>query len=446
MFLHLLLILLLIAIFGTVEGKTCTNLTIPVQISARTGIFNIPTLASNLDAVAFSLNVTNIQGNFSQTSLLGYRTTTGEYNISAKLCQPEKANASTREVVQFLTHGIGFDKTYWDLPFNNYNYSYIDVAVDQFGFSTLSIDRLGIGNSSTGDALNTIQAQSELSAIYEITKMLRQGTLPGTPESFKKVVHVGHSFGSALSYSLANQYPNETDGLILTGFSLNGTWLPATVAGWNSKIASLDQPLRFGNVSAQTLQYLSSKVGNNATYTAITQIFKDLGLSYSTLKQLATTSDILDFLAGANSTPPVVPANLPTGYLTWSDITANLYAFLAPRYFDPAVLTYAETHKQPYTLGEVLTLPSVPASAPEFKGPVQIVTGNQDAIYCGGDCFSTGVSDITSIPAAAKKSFPHASVFETLIQPNTGHALNIHYNSTAAFVAIQKFVKAHVCA
>lgn len=155
---------------------------------------------------------------------------------------------------------------YWDLPYNNYNYSYTDVAVDQYGFCTLAIDRLGIGNSSIADPLAVIQAPAELSAIYEITKMLRAGTLPQVSHAFDKVVHVGHSFGSALSFTLAAMYPNVTDGLILTGFSGNGSYLNQFVASLDTKLARLNQPLRFGNIS----------------YDAITQGLETLGsLAYN---------------------------------------------------------------------------------------------------------------------------------------------------------------------
>jgi pimeloyl-ACP methyl ester carboxylesterase len=33
------------------------------------------------------------------------------------------------------------------------------------------------------------------------------------------VVHVGHSWGSVVSYFLAAEHPNNTDGIILTGYS-----------------------------------------------------------------------------------------------------------------------------------------------------------------------------------------------------------------------------------
>jgi len=39
---------------------------------------------------------------------------------------------------------------YWDLSFNDYNYSYVDYATSH-GYSALSFDRLGIGNSSHGE-------------------------------------------------------------------------------------------------------------------------------------------------------------------------------------------------------------------------------------------------------------------------------------------------------
>ena len=90
-------------------AKQCTNITVPVTLSARNGVFNLPTLQSNLDATTFIQNFTRIGGNFTDEALLGYATVAEKYNISAKYCQPDVAPSSP--VVQFLTHGIGFDKT-----------------------------------------------------------------------------------------------------------------------------------------------------------------------------------------------------------------------------------------------------------------------------------------------------------------------------------------------
>lgn len=95
---------------GGALAKKCINITVPVEISARNGVFNLPMLQSNLDATTFSQNFTNIRANFSQAALLDYATVTGSYSISAKFCTPDN-DKSTNPTVQVLTHGIGFDKT-----------------------------------------------------------------------------------------------------------------------------------------------------------------------------------------------------------------------------------------------------------------------------------------------------------------------------------------------
>lgn len=95
---------------GSVAAKQCVNITVPVSIFARQGVFDIPIFQGNLDATTFAQNFTNIRGNFTEESLTGYATVTGDYHISAKFCKPDVAKG-VNPTVQFLTHGIGFDKT-----------------------------------------------------------------------------------------------------------------------------------------------------------------------------------------------------------------------------------------------------------------------------------------------------------------------------------------------
>lgn len=90
-------------------AKVCTNVTVPVDINARQGVFDVPVLQGNLDATTFAQNFTNIGRNFTDDALVGYQTVTGRYNISAKFCRPDQENG-TNPTVQVLTHGIGFDK------------------------------------------------------------------------------------------------------------------------------------------------------------------------------------------------------------------------------------------------------------------------------------------------------------------------------------------------
>lgn len=105
-------LLVLGVLSSRISAKICTNLTIPVEISARQGIFNVPPITSNMDATTFVQKFNSIANgtNYTQETLVGYQTVTGAYSISAKFCTPDVMNSSS-PTVQVLTHGIGFDKT-----------------------------------------------------------------------------------------------------------------------------------------------------------------------------------------------------------------------------------------------------------------------------------------------------------------------------------------------
>ena len=102
----------LLALFASsAAAKKCTNITVPVDISARTGVFDIAVPKTNLEATTFIQNFTQQGRNFTDLALTGYKTTSGTYNISAQFCVPSENNVRN-PTVQVLTHGIGFDKTY----------------------------------------------------------------------------------------------------------------------------------------------------------------------------------------------------------------------------------------------------------------------------------------------------------------------------------------------
>ncbi|KAK7531075.1 Alpha/Beta hydrolase protein [Phyllosticta citricarpa] len=400
--------------------KTCLNQTVPVTISSRNGNFSLKAPSDNIEATAFVQNLSRPGQNYSSAILSGYHTVSGTYNISTKFCYDDE-KSGTDAALQILTHGIGFDKTYWDLPYNNYNYSYVNAALAA-GYSTLSYDRLGIGNSSHGDAVNEIQSFLEVEALRALTTQLREGSFPGVNQKFKKIVHGGHSFGSIQSYTFANLYPTETDGLILTGFSLNSTYNAFFLAGGNFQLASLNAPLRFGNLADYSVQKL---LDASADISALQGLNIDLSAS------------LLSSSAEGNS------QNLPSGYLVTGNPSSNQYNFFLPGYFDAGLLYESERTKQPVTVGELLTLSSLsPINA--FAGPVLVITGSADLPFCGGDCLTTGTSS-PSIPATVSKSFPNVAPenFTAYIQPNAGHGLNAHYNSTGAYAYVNQWLKAH---
>lgn len=177
-------------------------------------------------------------------------------------------------------------------------------------------------------------------------------TLPGAETNFLS----SHSFGSAQTYTLVNMYPTISDGIVLTGFSMNATFVGYFGAGSNFEQAYLNQPFRFGN------------------------------LSTSTVESVLNMYSLTDYVAGFS---PSSSLDYPAGYLTNANIGANQYLFFLPGFFDPGVLLVGESTKQPVTVGELLTLGSVPMTN-AYAGPVLIITGckfSQTSPHCKPQTF-----------------------------------------------------------
>lgn len=429
------LVLLLVA--GFAAARQCSNFLIPVEIQARQGQFKQVPVESNLDVGAFATKFTEFQKNYTATLLEGYQTLSGTFNISAQYCHPDSGSSGT---IQVLNHGIGFDKTYWDLEYNNYNYSYVDTALKS-GYSTLAIDRFGIGNSSHGDPLNEIQAQAEVEALNALTTKLRKGDIEQIKNAYNKVVHVGHSFGSVQSFWLSALYPNNTDGVILTGYSGAASFLPYIVAGWNLHSARLNQPLRFGNASNAATSKMAAKYHlEKDMVNGLQKLLVKTGvdLTAEDLKGIVISTEVLDLITGYNTS--IVSYDYPCGYMASSDLTALQYAFLYPGKFDMDLAIQGEQTKQPVTTGELLTIGSAPKSSP-FSGPVLVLTGEHDVPFCGGNCYGQVPGTNTStIPQDVALAYPAASTFEAYIQPSTGHGINFHHNATAAYEVVQAFL------
>jgi len=361
------------ALIGAASAKVCQNITVPVQVSARNGKFDATALTtqSNIEVTNFILDLTQQGKNFTAEVLQGYETVTGTYNLAATYCRPD---SGAPNVIQVLTHGIGFDRSYWDFPLNHYNYSYVNEAVDQYGFATIAYDRPGIGQSSHGEPVNEIQAYLEVSALTALTTEIRAGKVQGVPQ-FGKVVHVGHSFGSEHTYLLTAMNPKISDGIALTGFSTNGSFVPYFALGGN---------------------------------------FVDVKTNAALAPQYAH------------------------GYLAAGDASAVQTNFFSPGAFDPAVLAAAVSTGQPVTIGELLTIGGEIGVPNTFAGPVLIVTGERDIPYCGGNCLAPPAG-YASIPAAAKSSFKNAGVFDVVIVPGAGHGLNLEFSHPFTYSTINNF-------
>lgn len=166
--------------------------------------------------------------------------------------------------------------------------------------------------SSKGEPVNEIQAPLEISALYALTTMLREGKMEHCP-NVQKVVHVGHSFGSAQTFTLALAYPEVSDGIVLTGFSQNASFASQFILGSNF-------------IQANTVSALSQ---------------------------------------------------FPTGYLAPNSPVGVHIDFFSPDSFDPQLLQVAYMTGQPVTPGELLTLAGRTGEVNTFPKPVLVVTGGK---------------------------------------------------------------------
>ena len=321
---------------GLASARQCTKLVVLADLTARNGVFNLSTPMTDIEVTNFILNSVQNGHNGTAEALTGYDSVSGNYSLSATFCQPDDMSGENAKTVQLLTHGIGFDRSYWDISYQYPDYSYVARAVDEYGYCTFAWDRLGIGLSQHGDPISEIQAPLEEEALIALTEMLRAGTVPNVPNAFDKVVHIGHSFGSVLTFALSRDRPELTDAIILQGFSPSAMYFPYFLLG--------------GNFVSVTGTPLSSM------YEA-------------------------GWFAAGN--PSAVQTN-----------------FFAPNHFDTNILPFAFQNGQPVSAGELLTIAGAGSGVSNTTSPVFIITGMRDLPFCGGDCTTNGTTNIPQMASA----------------------------------------------
>lgn len=217
---------------------TCTSGFVNVNASTAMNVKFDYAIPKNQTQVTETFLDTITPGDpFSMQIQEGKATVSGNYKIGVTLCTPVGNDKPSG--VQFLTHGVGFDRTYWDFAAG---YSYIDAAA-QNGYATFSYDRLGVGLSAKPDPVEVVQAPLEVEVAHSLITSLASGKFGDLKPT--KVIGVGHSFGSIITQALTAQYPQLLDAAILTGFSVNSTSMPVFLQGLNLAIANQNQPARF---------------------------------------------------------------------------------------------------------------------------------------------------------------------------------------------------------
>lgn len=117
------------------------------------------------------------------------------------------------DAVQLLVHGATYSHTYWDFPYGNGYYSYVDAAT-LAGYATFDVDRIGDGNS-THPPSSELTVQSDAVSLHNVISDLRSGAVGG--HAFANVIWVGHSLGSIIGTVEISTY-HDVNAAILTGY------------------------------------------------------------------------------------------------------------------------------------------------------------------------------------------------------------------------------------
>ncbi|KAK3112949.1 hypothetical protein LTR53_010234 [Teratosphaeriaceae sp. CCFEE 6253] len=365
------------------DHGTCTQFTVPVHATARSAVYNIPTVNDDITAAAWAIYDATRTTPHDTSNIVKNTTTSGIFNIHVQVCVPKARGRE--DVLQIATHGVHYDSRYWDSTYNPEDHSYVNAAL-KAGYSILTYDRLGVGQSDILDAYEVVQAPLELEILRQLTLMARNGTLYSVAAESSladtafhrpnKIVHVGHSFGSFLTLAFIAKYGSLRDGAIITGYILTQWLASAGSTSW-------------------AVEYPSS------------------------------------------SCPPF---DRPSGYVVCSKVgIQNIFFGGDPATaYTPALLDYGNAIKQPAPIGEFASAFSLLGSyGPSFTAPVQYLLPEQDFYICRGDC--NGPANVTQLA----ETYPSATAIEVAIQPNTGHALTLHNNATAGFQVMFDFLARH---
>lgn len=264
------------------------------------------------------------------------------------------------------------------------DHTYWDIApgysyVDvaaEAGYATVSYDQLGVGDSDHPDPVQVVQAASQVAITHGLVKLLSGGKLGGL--NFNKVVGVGHSAGSTLTQAVTTRYPKDFDAVILSGTSTSADSVALSMAAFN--------------------------------------------------------------FVNANTDPSPKLRDLPAGYLTQQSAVGIQFAFYRYPNFDQNAFEQQVANKQTNTLGILLTLGGIIAPSTEFTGPVDVVNGENDLVFCGGNCLYPTDQNKAVLavfyPAASSGS-------QTYIAAGAGHSIAAHKSGPESFAHMIGFLQAN---
>ncbi|TVY92383.1 hypothetical protein LAWI1_G002284 [Lachnellula willkommii] len=328
---------------ASLPAKLCQDFELSVTVTSSNFVFGAPKFNNNFDVTDFVTDLASREPPKTFSPLLPDKVNqTGTYNIASTFCAPSDTHAANRSTVILATHGLNFDRT-------------------------------------VSGYINQLPIQTEIAK--QLAQIIKSGRYPGSIGKPKSLVLVGHSFGSAISATAAASDPDIADGLILTGFSYNGSNSNYFILAAQLQIASSQNPAKWNQ--------------------------------------------------------------LDSGYVTPVNIYANVNGrrssanglerfFKAPDY-DVAVVEYADQNKAPFAIGELLTVTATDLLPTAYKGVAMVIAGQYDFIECQSQC-----DDVIEHPAT--EIFANAAAFKAVSYPGSGHGLNFALNATGSYEEIFSYL------
>lgn len=298
------------------------------------------------------------------------------YTMSGQLCLRNDSLRGSKTVLMMIS-GLTYDRSYFNFAYSPSNYSWVYTATSA-GYSTFTVDRLGVGQSSRPPA-SQLTVQAHAYTIEQIVRKLRAGSIGG--RAFSTVVGIGHSLGAGVLQYLAGTV---TDPVGVPNYLVFSGWLHQ------------------GNPTALVT----------------------LGAS----------------LSEASSDPVLASAGYPAGYLTTLPNSRGTNFYYAPG-ADPAVIALDESTKQTGTLTERQTLATVRASTVTLAitAPVLLSVGMYDTLQCNEATGLTCASGAAIRTREAGYYGPRACLSAFAV-PETGHSVNLHLKGQDSYNYVNEWL------
>ncbi|KZO91751.1 alpha/beta-hydrolase [Calocera viscosa TUFC12733] len=361
----------------------CARTTYRISLPPYTTIPFNSSLATDLDptqpaVTELQAQFTSSQADFTEDYMSGTNSSTGAVYDISGVLCTPKGGDKHNGTIQLLVHGIAFDSSYWDLAFQPENYSYVWRAAAE-GYTTFRYDRLGTGESDHPfDGYHEVQAATDLQILLQIISLLHSGGIGGN--AYSSIFAIGHSYGSIQLAAASGIVPGQLSALVLTGFSANGSY-----------------------------------VGQFQTSNAFSR---------------------------ADETQPSRFTGLPGSYVISGLPQSSQINFFYYPFYDLDIASFSFSTTQPVTQGVLFTFTSLINGASNFTGPVHVVTGDRDWVFCGAQCDIEPDGQHTILELVGPTIFPQSSNFSVFSPANTGHGLNMHLSTPDSYTNIMDWLNA----